>query len=289
MRTERPLTELADSIVAEVSKELAARKLPRATYRIQLSPDFRLDDAARLVPYLHALGVSHVYASPFLQASSDSPHGYDVVDHDRIDPRLGGEEGLQRLVEALHAHEMGLILDFVPNHMGIGSENMYWQDVLENGPSSIHANFFDIIWKPVKDELENKVLLPVLGDQYGAVLEAGELTLEYGEGSFWVRYYEHRFPINPRYFPMILEHRLEELQYEDEEPPLDVEELLSICTACHNLPPRTESDPTRIQERRREKEVIKRRLEKLCEDSPRVAAFVEDNVRVFNGIPGDPR
>src|SRR5690606_39108462 len=146
----------------------------------------------------------------------------------------------------------------VPNHMGIGSENMYWQDVLENGPSSIYAKFFDIIWKPVKDELENKVLIPVLGDQYGAVLEAGELSLEYGEGSFWVRYYEHRFPINPRHYPVILEHGIEELE-RSEEQALDVEELLSICTACHNLPPRTENDPQRIQERRREKEVIKRR------------------------------
>lgn len=289
MRMERPLTELADSIVAEVAKELAARRLPRATYRVQLTPSFHLDDAARLVPYLHALGISHLYASPFLRASSDSPHGYDVVDHDQIDPRLGGEEGLERLVEQLHAHGMGLILDFVPNHMGIGSENLYWQDVLENGPSSAHAKFFDIIWKPVKDELENKVLLPVLGDQYGAVLEAGELELVYGEGSFWVHYYEHRFPINPRYFPMILEHRLGELQAEGEEPALDVEELLSICTACHNLPPRTELDPARIQERRREKEVIKRRLEKLCEDAPRIAAFIEENLRIFNGVPGEPR
>src|SRR5690606_3207754 len=126
----------------------------------------------------------------------------------------GGEEGLRALVEALHQNGMGLILDFVPNHMGIGSENAYWQDVLENGPSSVYARFFDIVWKPVKDELENKVLLPVLGDQYGAVLEAGELVLEYAEGSFSVRYHDHRFPINPRHYPMILEQGIEELQGE---------------------------------------------------------------------------
>lgn len=289
MRMERPLTELADTIVAEVAQALAKRKLPLATYRIQFSPRFRLDDAARLVPYLSDLGISHLYASPFFRASSDSPHGYDVVDHDQIDPRLGGEEGLETLVRSLRAHGMGLILDFVPNHMGIGSENAYWQDVLENGPSSAHARFFDIIWNPLKDELENKVLLPLLGDQYGAVLEAGELQLAFEEGSFWVRYYEHRFPINPRHYPMILEHRLEALQEEREEPSLEVEELLSICTACHNLPPRTESDPQRIQERRREKEVIKRRLEKLCEESPSVREHVERNVHTFNGIPGEPR
>ena len=217
MRMERPLTELADSIVAEVARALADRKFPLATYRLQFTPEFRLDDAARLVPYLHDLGISHLYASPFYRANADSPHGYDVVDHDEVDPRLGGEEGLGRLVESLHAHGMGLLPDFVPNHMGIGNENVYWQDVLENGPSSAHARFFDIIWKPMKDELENKVLLPILGDQYGAVLEAGELGLEFEEGGFWARYYDHRFPINPRHYPMILEHRLEILEEEGTE------------------------------------------------------------------------
>lgn len=289
MRMERPLTELADAIVAEVARRLANRRPPRATYRLQFHPRFGLRDAARLVPYLAALGVSHLYASPFFRAKSDSTHGYDVVDHAEIDPRLGGEAGLEELVRSLREHGMGLILDFVPNHMGIGSENAYWQDVLENGPSSVHARFFDIVWEPLKDELKNKVLLPILGDQYGAVLEAGELQLDFADGGFWVRYYEHRFPINPRHYPMILEHRIEALQEDGDEAALDLEELLSICTACHNLPPRTETDPERIQERRREKEVIKRRLEKLCEESPRIREHVERNLHTFNGIPGEPR
>jgi len=288
MRKERPLSELADAIVTEVARELRERKLPVATYRVQFSRSFRLHEAVGLVPYLRDLGISHIYASPLLRANRDSSHGYDVVAHDEIDPNLGGEEGLRALVEALHQNGMGLILDFVPNHMGIGSENAYWQDVLENGPSSVYARFFDIVWKPVKDELENKVLLPVLGDQYGAVLEAGELVLEYAEGSFSVRYHDHRFPINPRHYPMILEQGIEELQGEGQ-PTEDVEELLSICTACNNLPPRTEVDPVRIQERRREKEVIKRRLDRLYTTSPRIAAFIERNVKRFNGTPGDPR
>src|SRR5690606_36463291 len=134
MRKERPLSELADAIVAEVARELRDRKLPVATYRVQFSRNLRLDDAIPLVLYLRSLGISHLYASPFLRATSGSPHGYDVVAHDEIDPALGGEEALRGLVAALHEHGMGLILDFVPNHMGIGSENMYWQDVLENGP-----------------------------------------------------------------------------------------------------------------------------------------------------------
>ena len=288
MRKERPLSELADAIVADVARELRERKLPVATYRVQFSRSFRLQDAVPLVPYLRSLGISHLYASPLLRANRESSHGYDVVAHDEIDPGLGGEEGLRALVEELHRNGMGLVLDFVPNHMGIGSENTYWQDVLENGPSSTYAGFFDIVWKPVKDELENKVLLPVLGDQYGAVLEAGELVLEYVEGSFSVRYHDQRFPINPRHYPMILEPGSEELQGEGQ-PVEDVEELLSICTACHNLPPRTDSDPVRIQERRREKEVIKRRLDRLYTTSPRIAAFIDRNVKRINGTPGDPR
>lgn len=288
---ERSLSEYAETILGEVAKRLRSRRAPSTTYRVQLGKDFDLDAAAGIVPYLHRLGITHLYASPFLRATTGSPHGYDVVSFDEVDEELGGRPALMRLSAALRRHGMGLIFDFVPNHMGIGSENAYWQDVLENGPSSAYAKFFDIVWKPVKDELEDKVLLPVLGDQYGAVLEAGDLCLEYGEGSFSIRYYDHRFPINPRYYPMILEPAVEGLDADAEEgepPALDVEELLSICTACHNLPPRTETDPERVAERRREKEVIKRRLEALMGSSERIAARVHAMVEAFNGTPGDP-
>lgn len=289
---ERSLPENADLILGAVAKRLQSKPAPSTTYRIQLTKDFDLDAAAGVVPYLHRLGVTHLYASPFLRATQGSPHGYDVVSFDEVSPELGGEEALQRLAATLHTHGMGLICDFVPNHMGIGSENAYWQDVLENGPSAAHARFFDIVWKPVKDELEDKVLLPVLGDQYGAVLEAGDLCLGYGDGSFSIRYFDHLFPINPRHYPTILVHDLEGLTggaaEEEIEQDLEVEELLSICTACHNLPPRTETDPERIAERRREKEVIKRRLEALLASSPRLSAHVQRTVEAFNGMPGDP-
>jgi (1->4)-alpha-D-glucan 1-alpha-D-glucosylmutase len=166
--------------------------VPRATYRLQLSAAFALDDAARLVPYLAQLGVSHAYCSPLLRARKGSTHGYDVVDHRSINPELGGEAALERFVETLHAHGMGLILDIVPNHMGVfGDDNAWWQDVLANGPRSRYARYFDIEWHPVNPDLEGKVLAPVLGGHYGHVLERGELVLEDGA----VRYHGHRFPL----------------------------------------------------------------------------------------------
>ncbi|HEY0838724.1 MAG TPA: malto-oligosyltrehalose synthase, partial [Vulgatibacter sp.] len=280
--------ELADRIYDEVAARLRRRRIPSSVYRVQLSSAFPLHAAAKLVPYLDDLGICDVYTSPYLRAAAGSTHGYDVVAHDSIDQEMGGEEGLRLLAEALHARDMGHLVDLVPNHMSISSENQLWQDVLENGPSSTYAPFFDVVWKPVKDELENKILLPVLGDQYGAVLEAGDLRLKLSQGTFFICYFEHRFPINPRHYPMILRHRLDRL--EEGLPPNDVviEELLSICTACDNLPPRTETDPDKVEERRREKEVVKRRLDTLCKSSPAVLAFVEENVREFNGERGDP-
>lgn len=288
-RPDPELDELVGEIFAEASRRLAEPRIPAATYRLQLHAGFPFSQAREVIPYLRELGVTDLYAAPWLRATPGSPHGYDVVDHKDINPELGGEEGLFALAETLREHGMGQLLDYVPNHMGIGPENTLWQDVLENGPSSIYARFFDIDWKPVKDELENKVLLPVLGDQYGAVLEAGDLKVAYSQGTFTVSYYEHVFPINPRQYPLILRHELHRLEERLAPEDLQLEELLSICTACQNLPQRTETDPQRITERRREKEVIKRRLDSLCESSALVREFIESNVRTFNGVPGEPR
>ncbi|MGE3160647.1 MAG: malto-oligosyltrehalose synthase [Burkholderiales bacterium] len=166
--------------------------IPRATYRLQLAASFTLEDAARLVPYLARLGVSHAYCSPILRARKGSTHGYDVVDHNAINPELGGQDAFEALVAALRAHGMGLILDIVPNHMGVfGDDNAWWQDVLRNGAMSRYARYFDIEWHPANRDLEGKVLAPVLGDHYGSVLERGELALEDGA----VRYHGHRFPL----------------------------------------------------------------------------------------------
>ena len=153
--------------------------VPRATYRLQFHAGFGFADAQAIVPYLAALGISHLYASPITMARPGSTHGYDVIDFNRLNPELGDEASFDALVAALHAHGMGLLLDFVPNHMGVGSDNPWWLDVLEWGPSSPYATFFDIDWEASARGVRGKVTLPVLGDQYGKVLEAGDLKLQF--------------------------------------------------------------------------------------------------------------
>ncbi len=182
--------------------------IPLATYRLQLNHNFTFAQATAIVPYLSELGISHAYISPCLKARPGSTHGYDIVDHNSFNPEIGGAEDFDRFVAALHDHGMGLILDIVPNHMGVmGSDNEWWLDVLENGESSAYASFFDIDWQPLKDELYGKVLVPVLHDHYGAVLESGELKLVFAceHGEFYISYSNHRFPIGPREYPRILQ------------------------------------------------------------------------------------
>jgi (1->4)-alpha-D-glucan 1-alpha-D-glucosylmutase len=267
----------------------AYRRIPASTYRFQLDHSFAFPDAQAIVPYLADLGITDCYLSPFLQPSSDRSHGYDVSDHGRVNPALGGEEAYRAFAQALRERQMGQVVDVVPNHMGIaGSRNAWWSDVLENGPASPHAAYFDVDWDPLKPELKNKVLLPFLGDQYGRVLERGELTLEFGQGAFTVRYYDTVLPIAPRTYVQILRHRIEGLEAGLGKEHPHLLELQSIITALTHLPPQTETDPARLAERQREKQVIKRRLAALAEASAEVRAFVEENVRIFNGVRGEP-
>jgi (1->4)-alpha-D-glucan 1-alpha-D-glucosylmutase len=180
----------------------------RATYRLQFHKDFTLDDATRLVPYLDRLGISHLYASPLLTARPGSTHGYDIVDHHRINPELGGMDALHRVVAALRAHGMGLILDIVPNHMGVGgADNAWWLDVLEWGRNSPYAAYFDIDWDPPDAALRGKLLAPFLGAPYGDVLANGDLRLRYdpADGRLFVSAYDsHRFPLDPRTYHLVL-------------------------------------------------------------------------------------
>ncbi|TCS39391.1 maltooligosyl trehalose synthase [Paucimonas lemoignei] len=180
--------------------------IPRATARLQLHKDFTFDDAIRVVPYYAGLGVSHLYASPILTARSGSTHGYDIVDPTRINPELGGEDGLRRLVARLREAGLGLILDIVPNHMGVGPENPWWQHVLEWGRQSPYARWFDIDWQPADESLHGKVMAPFLGQPYGEVLAAGDIKLEFDtrRGKFFISYYAHRFPITPASYSDIL-------------------------------------------------------------------------------------
>ncbi len=181
--------------------------IPVATYRLQLTADFDFDAAASVVPYLKSLGISHVYASPFLKARSGSTHGYDIVDHTQFNPELGGEAGFERMSAALKAHDLGLILDFVPNHVGVHfADNPWWLDVLEWGQNSPHAASFDIDWDQLPYRARGGVLLPIIGTSYGQALENGEIELRYdaAEGSFSAWYFEHRLPIAPERYSEIL-------------------------------------------------------------------------------------
>ncbi len=281
---------------------LSTPRIPTATYRVQLHQGFTFNQAREIVPYLAALGISDLYASPFFQASPGSTHGYDIVDHNHLNPEIGTPEDFDALVAELKKHGMGLLTDFVPNHMGIAvATNRWWMDVLENGPSSAAAPCFDIDWHPLKRELENKVLLPILGDQYGKVLENGELKLRFADGVFSLDYYENRLPVNPRSYNQVLRLALEELKGEDAPVVLDVGtvnlpdsvrayvQLQSIVTQLENMPPRSVTDPVQMAERAREKEVAKERLQELCVRYPEVAAAIDRATRSFQGTPGDPR
>ena len=182
----------------------ARTRLPLATYRLQFNSRFTFGDARRIVDYLHTLGISDAYTSSYLRAVPGSPHGYDVADPTRLNPEIGSDEDYWTWIGALRARDMGHVLDVVPNHMGIAqSANPWWLDVLENGPSSRFAHFFDIDWSPVKVELRDKVLIPILGDQYGEVLERQELTLAIADGAFAVHYYDDTLPIAPDTYPLI--------------------------------------------------------------------------------------
>src|SRR6185312_7588150 len=240
--------------------------------------------ARDLVPYLAALGISDCYASPYFQARAESLHGYDITDHNKLNDVIGSRADYDGWVAALRAQGMGQLLDFVPNHMGIAEpQNLWWADVLENGPSSPYAAYFDIDWQPLKSELRDKVLIPILGDQYGRVLERGELKVHYDSGRFFLRYCDHEFPIAPGTYRQMLEIALDQLREHKEED--FYAELQSILTALEYLPRRTERDPERIAERAREKEVIKRRLERRSQEAPLVQEAIEKALTIINGIP----
>src|SRR5215813_1794675 len=273
-----------------MNRSVSRPRIPTATYRLQFNHTFTFVDAARIVPYLHALGISDCYASSYLMAVPGSPHGYDIIDPTTLNPDLGTEHDFRTFTDSLVRHGMGQLLDVVPNHMGIAKScNTWWLDVLENGPGSRYAKFFDIDWNPIKAELEGKVLLPILGEQYGTVVENQEIALEYHEGRFVIRYEDHQLPIDPKSSLMILSLRLDELIGREQLDNPHVREFQSILTAIRHLPTRNDLDPVRVEERYREKEIIKGRLTRIMDESQTVRAFAQENVAIFNGIKGDEK
>ena len=250
----------------------------RATYRVQLHGGFSFVDAAGISDYLAKLGVSHLYSSPYLQAAPGSTHGYDVVDCHKVNEELGGAEGQTKLCSALGDARLGQVLDIVPNHMAIVERsNPWWWDVLENGPSSRYASYFDVEWDPPESKLRNMVLLPVLGDHYGRVLENGELQVERGEdGRFTVRYHEQVFPVSPRSLDELLGNAARLCRS-------DV--LAFIADAFGRLPPSSATDVDAVRRRHRDKEVLREQLLSLCRAESAVAAAIDERVKALNADP----
>jgi glycogen operon protein len=258
-----------------------------ATYRLQLGPQFGFRKARETLDYLSELGVTDVYVSPILAAARGSTHGYDVVDHGRLNDELGSEEDFRAFAAALRERELGLLLDWVPNHMGIApGQNRPWDDVLENGPSSVHAEFFDVDWAPPKEGLCDRVLLPILGDPYGDVLERGELQINWDQGRLFLAYFDAKLPVAPESVALVLEAAVARADLDESDEAR--QELESILDAITHLPLRSEIDPDRRKARARENEVWKRRLARLMEHSPQALRGLSDAVSELNGRPGEP-
>ena len=253
------------------------RREPRATYRLQLTPGFRFADAAALADYLAALGVSHAYLSPSFEAEPGSTHGYDVVDPGRVREELGGAAGWAQMNEALEARGLGRMLDIVPNHMSIASTaNFWWWDVLENGLSSKYAAYFDVDWAPQSSPSENRILLPILSERYGAALTGGRLSLERRGGSFGVRVGDRVLPAAPR----ALDDVLRRAAYR-----AGSDELAFYADAVHGLPLSTSTDRESLHRRHRDKGVIGVLLARLFETEPRLAAAVDATIAEINADP----
>lgn len=250
------------------------RPNPTSTYRLQLRPEFGFDHATELIPYLVEMGVSHLYASPYLQAALGSTHGYDVVDPSHVNRELGGADAHQRMCEAIKAAGLGQMIDIVPNHMAIaGRQNPWWWDVLENGPSSRYATFFDVDWDNSEERWPNKVLLPVLGDHYGRVLEAGELQLSQRAGYFILHYYEHEFPLDPSSLAGVLGKVADRCE----------SELLAFLAESHaRLPRPTVTARQEVERRDRDKAVLAKLLAKLLRDEPATTAEINQEIERIN-------
>jgi (1->4)-alpha-D-glucan 1-alpha-D-glucosylmutase len=248
-------------------------RIPSSTYRLQLHRGFTFDDAIKAADYLQALGVSHVYCSPYLQAAPGSTHGYDVVDHQRVNDELGGEEGHKRFCQRLKELGLGQVLDIVPNHMALGMQNQYWWDVLENGQSSRYATWFDIDWRLVAMKLQNKILIPVLGDQYGHALTAGQIQVEHNCERFQVRYIDNLFPMAPRSLSILLSKAAEYAKNDT---------LNFIADSFSRLPSPESADREVATARHRDKTVIYGLLKRLCEESPEAVAAIDQAVSELN-------
>jgi (1->4)-alpha-D-glucan 1-alpha-D-glucosylmutase len=246
---------------------------PLATYRLQLHEGFPFDSAAEIAGYLRELGVSHVYCSPCLQAAAGSTHGYDVVDYQRVSEELGGEEARERFCAKLKQLGLGQVLDIVPNHMSIAAGNRWWWDTLENGASSRYAMYFDIEWNAPEERLRDKILLPMLGDQYGLVLKAKQIVLARDGGSFVFHYFEHAFPAAPESMAELLAQCARTTSSE---------RLGFLAASFARLPQAEPGDWETVESRHRDKEVLRELLRALLDERADVADEIDSEIRIVN-------
>ena len=249
-------------------------RVPVATWRIQFTKDFQFDDARKLVPWLHRLGISHIYASPVFAARPGSTHGYDVTDPTCISEVLGGRAAFEALAAELKAHDMGLLLDIVPNHMAASAHNPWWMDVLENGAASRYANVFGINWSIAADDHGARIIIPTLGSPYGEVLDRGELRLVLEERGFRIAYFDHRFPVGPATWSQILS--------TDPERTPDHSEFRLLLDMIDRIPPRTAAYWEAIEARQFETSGVKRELWRLYKADQRVREFVDSSIQAVN-------
>jgi (1->4)-alpha-D-glucan 1-alpha-D-glucosylmutase len=231
-------------------------RVPVSTYRVQMHAGFTFKDAEATFDYLKQLGIGDYYASPIFEARPGSMHGYDVVRHDRINPEIGGNAGFEVFAKALQDRGMGLLLDIVPNHMGVGNDSRWWQDVLENGRASEFAEYFDIDWNPLKPDMQGKLLLPILGKQYGEELDSGNIQVEARDGELVIRYFDHTMPVAPRTLPILFP----EAELDESQAPEDFRALLREVA---DIPPHDTADAAMAAQRRQRLADLRPRLVKL--------------------------
>ena len=260
--------------------------VPLATYRVQLNKDFQFKDARALLPYLSALGITHLYASPIFQARKGSTHGYDITCPAQLNPELGTESEFDCLVAALRENKMALLLDIVPNHMAASPENPWWMDVLENGPVSVYSGYFDIEWGHRTPAVQQKITLPILGEPYGTALEDQKLQLVCEEAGLRIAYYDTRLPVDPSSYHDVLSYRLPELLAQLETEPLD--EYGRLLEKTERLPARTSTEWDAIEARHRHVSDIKRQLWAVYSRYQKVREFIDGTLRTFNGEKGNP-
>jgi len=271
-----------------VKPTLSGLRVPSATYRLQFHHGFRFIAAQALIPYLHDMGITDIYASPFFKARKGSLHGYSVTNPLQINPELGSRVSFNSLRKVLKSKGMGLLLDIVPNHMSSSPDNPWWMDVLENGPASPFAVFFDIDWNPPSRILKGRILQPVLGSPYSQVLENQELKLGYKQEGFFIQYYDLKFPLDPKSYSYILTHRQETLNRELGEKNPAILSYQGLLTLVEHLAPRFLHSKRKLLERHRQKEILKNNLWLLYQSNAHIKKFIDENIAIFNGRPGEP-